>query len=387
MNIDCDTHYTPREFYSDLPTEMKDCWRLVTGPGGLEQLYFPPTESYRELRPGEYDLELRKQAMREAGFDKQCLMKAVGSILVEPGLVRLETIHYLLKRWNDLTAKVIEQDDSFIGIAQIPHHDPALAIEEAERAVKDLGFKAIEFNGTWIGKNNSNGGWVGKNIEDREWWPFFEAIERLRVPLWYHGNTPSTGSTKTRAWAHASMIGLEEYDRLPYLFGPLTSWLWQAQLITLGMVFSGLLDKYPGIKIAMTEVDASWVPSFMAHMDYEQNHTAMLRIVPKSADGSKPKGYAFHMKEGPGIRKKASSYMKDHFYFAINNDSPYELEVMLPVLMNKTDLQDNVMAMTDYDHTEGTLKILNRIRSVPDVSEDAKNKVCGENAARLLNIH
>jgi predicted TIM-barrel fold metal-dependent hydrolase len=371
MNIDCDTHYTPKEFYSNIPSEMTDCWRIVSGPGGLEQMYFPPTQASREFRRGEYDIDLRKEAMREAGFDKQCLMKAVASIPQVPGLVKPETVHYLVRRWNDLVAKTVDGDDSFIGIAQIPHDDPAVAIKEAERAVRDLGFKAIEFNGSWL----------GKNVEDREWWPFFEALERLRVPLWYHGSTPGP----SRQLAYSSMTGLEQLERVPYLTGPLTSWLWQAQLIILGMVFSGLLDKYPGIKMAMTEVDAAWVPSFMGHMDLEQNHAAMLRIVPKAADGTS-KGYAFHTKEGAGIRKRASLYMKEHFFFAVNNDSEYELDVMLPVLMNKVQMQDNIMIMSDYDHVEGSLNMVRRIRGISGISEAQKDTICGGNAARLLNV-
>lgn len=372
MNIDCDTHFTPKEFYTNISPNITDCWRLVTGPGGLEQAYFPPTEAYREMRRGEYDIELRKQAMKEAGFDKQCLLKAVSSIPQAPGLVKPETVHYLVKRWNDLVAKVVEADDSFIGIAQIPHDDPVLAIEEAERAVKELGFRAIEFNGSWM----------GKNIEDPEWWPFFEAFERLHVPLWYHGSVPSGPLRKAN---YPTMVGFEQLERVPYLTGPLTSWLWQAQLIVLGMVFSGLLDKYPAIKIAMTEVDASWVPSFMGHMDLEQNHTAMLRNVPKAADGTR-RGYNFHTKDGAGIRKRASSYMREHFLFAVNDDSEYELNIMLPVLVKRVQMRENIMIMSDYDHVEGSLNMVRRIRGIPDITEDDKDMICGKNAERLLNV-
>src|SRR2546425_377451 len=83
-------------------------------------------------------------------------------------LLSLETSTYLQKSWNDVVAKVMRENDCFIGIAQVPTRDVDLAIEEARRATRDLGFRGIQIHGSW----------GSKNIESFEWWPFFEEIER-----------------------------------------------------------------------------------------------------------------------------------------------------------------------------------------------------------------
>src|SRR6266705_1947234 len=170
MNIDSGTHFASKEVFLNPPRELRDPPRVVLDNKGLERIVYPGIDSFNIIDESTSSLSIRIDAMKEAGFDKQCLLVANGTI-PEP-LLSLETSTYLQKSWNDVVAKVMRENDCFIGIAQVPTRDVDLAIEEARRATRDLGFRGIQIHGSW----------GSKNIESFEWWPFLEEIERLDVP-------------------------------------------------------------------------------------------------------------------------------------------------------------------------------------------------------------
>ena len=364
MNIDVDSHFTPREALEDLPREMKDLPLLIPDSTGKERLWLSQIDNYHMFREPIYNVKMRIDAMKEAGFDKQCLLVANGTI--PETFMSLQSTVYLARRWNDAVAKICEKYDCFIPVAQIPHTDVDAAIEETRRAVKDLGFRAVEFHGSW----------GGKNIENLEWWPFFETLDRLGVPLWSHG----VGAVAHKV-LNPYMPAFKELARLPPPVAVFHGFLWQAQLMLTGLILCGVLDKYPNLKVAFTEVDASWVPHFMSLLDELVDLNSMYRQA----------GYLENWNFGTPfmditLKKKPSQRVRENFLFAITNASKIEIETMLPVLVNKMDLAGNLMIESDYDHPEGTLSIVRRIQGLQEIDDEAKEQICGRNAANVLKV-
>jgi predicted TIM-barrel fold metal-dependent hydrolase len=364
MNIDADTHFTPREVVENLPREMKDLPQLIVDHTGKEKLWLNQINNYHWFREEIYSVKMRIDAMKEAGFDKEVLLVANGTI--PETFLSTQSALFLMRRWNDAVAKVEQKHDCFIGAAQIPHSDPDAAIGEAERAVKDLGFRAIQIQGNWM----------GKNIESYDWWPFFEKVERLGVPIWYH----ATGAVAHKKF-NPYLPGYEQITKLPPPTAVFHGFLWEAQLILTGLILNGVIDKYPGLKVVLTEVDASWVPHFMSLLDSLVDLNQMYKTagILENWDFGTPVRDIV-------LRKKPSQRVRENFYFAINNATKIELDVMLPVLVNRMMMANNLMIESDYDHPEGTLDIVRRVRTLKEIDEESKDMICGKNAANLLKI-
>jgi predicted TIM-barrel fold metal-dependent hydrolase len=195
MNVDVDSHFFPLELFSDLPKEARDFPQLEMGWQGNKEIVFPggpkilvPRETTEEK------LKLRIDAMKEAGFDKQCLEVNNGAI-PHPFLTD-HVCKHLCQAWNNAVARVIEKNECFVGIAQVPHTNVESALEEARRAVIDLGFPAIEIHGRWEGN---------KNVESEDWLPFFSTVEKLGVPLWFH-TFGQMGPQRVNPWLPANEL-------------------------------------------------------------------------------------------------------------------------------------------------------------------------------------
>ena len=367
MNIDVDSHFWPMYTFKDTPVDLKDAPRLTgESVGDRIRINYPTIgEKLISKWVTESELRARKEAMREGQYDKQCLLVQNGTIVYP--LLGSETCAYLCRAWNDAVAKIVNEDDSFIGIAQVSHMDPKTAADEAERAVRDLGFRAVEIHGRWE---------TGKNVESPDWFPFFERISKLGVPLWFH----SAGKTTTKGY-NSYVPANDILKGFPPYVNSLFGFLIHTQLVIAGLIFGGVFDKFPDLKVAMTECDAGWVPSVMDWLDmiYE---AGLMR---------KQQGILYEWVTNPlqqdlRLRKKPSQYVRDNFSFTLASTNGYSIEKTLPFLVNEIGLEDNLLVESDYDQSEGSFDIVRRVMEARGISQEAKEKICGRNAAQLLKV-
>lgn len=358
MNIDVDSHYTPPGTYDNTPSQYSDAPRLVSGKlvlnNGLELGY----------SNSNYDIKRFINAMKEAGFDKQCLNVSLPNGWMARWL-RPETELYLAKARNDQLAKVVAEHDCFIGVAQVPQRDPVQAAAEAERAVKDLGLLAI----------NIEGQWAGKNIASTEWWDFFATVEKLGVPLFNHPDAVSTKNMYS-----PFLAGHDQLEKMPKPAGGLLSLLVQNQIAMMSLIFLGVLDKFPKLKFAWLETEVGWIPSFIDFME-EAYH---IHKIARHSEGFIP------LKESQietiSLKKKPSQYFKDNFYYSIGLATDVQLNHLVPLLIDKVGLGNNLMTQSDFDHVEGDLDIVRHIVQAKGISDEAKERIRGRNAAELLKI-
>jgi uncharacterized protein len=360
MNIDVDSHYNPPEMYYNIPPVYDDAPKLINGDLVIPNL---KTEKYG-FSPVNFDINKFINAMKEAGFDKQCL-----NIGLTNGVpywwIKPETELYLTKAWNDHVAKVVAEHDCFIGVAQVTHRNPQDAINEAERAIKDLGFSAI----------NVEGHWAGNNIASLEWWDFFAAVEKLGVPIFSH---PSGRSS--RDMFDLNIAGHEQIGKIITASAGLLAFLVQHEVAMTSVVLLGLLDRFPKLKFAWLETDVGWVPSFMEMIDAwydahksEYNSDRFVRVRESQL-------------ETINLKKRPSQYFKENFYYSINFPTDLQLNYLLPIMIEKLNLGDKLLVQTDFDHSEGDLDVVRRIVQCKAISEEVKQKILGKNAATMLNI-
>lgn len=317
---------------------------LTNGASGRPMDEWGITASnFDEFRPAVYDSRARLRDMDMCGVWAQLCF---GSLIWgfagtrfstmsdrEAGLVSLRAYNqWMLEEWcgADLNR-------------YIPCQLPWLA--DAEVAAKEIhanaerGFKAVSFS-----ENPENLGF--DNVYNRSWDPFFRACEETNTVINLHvgssGKTavPSTSSAEEVITVLFPVSGLEA----------LADW-----------VYSGVLFRFPGLKIALSEAGCSWVP--MALERFRRSH--------RQAGGTGRGGWPM---DGP----TPMDIVRRNFVFTSIED---------PAAFRMLDIigEDNVMVETDYPHFDSTWPTCQGMLRTELLHLDAATirKVCFENAARV----
>ncbi len=134
---------------------------------------------------------------------------------------------------NWLHEYYLARSPRFQGMALIPMQEPEAAVEELERAVKDLGMVGAMLPSTGL----------SNHLGAKEYWPVYAAAERLDVSLAVHGGChEGMGMDHMNVYAPVHALG--------HPFG---------QMISLGgILFNGVFERFPGSRIAFLEGGIAW---------------------------------------------------------------------------------------------------------------------------------
>jgi predicted TIM-barrel fold metal-dependent hydrolase len=129
------------------------------------------------------------------------------------------------------------------------------------------------------------------------------------------------------------------------------------------MLFSGVFERYPGLKVVVVEFELSWVPYLLNTMDYtyrERHEEATYRF----KDGLLPSDL-FH-------RQVLLSFQED----------------VVGIRLRDLIGVDNIMWGSDYPHSESTFPRSRQVLAeiLAGVPEDEQAKIVGLNAARLYRF-
>jgi predicted TIM-barrel fold metal-dependent hydrolase len=208
MRIDAYTHYVPAKFFAKL---------VDIGPPGIGK-------RVREI-PCLHDLDARKKVVDQFQDYAQILSYPQPPIEV---LAKPDDANGYCQLINDGFAEIIEKNRAhFPGwVAQIALTAPDAGAAECERAVK-MGALGVQIY------TNA----AGRPLDDPAFAPLFETMNRLGKPIWLHparaANFPdylSEQRSKYEIW---------------WAFG----WSYETAAAMARLVFSGIMDKYPNLKI------------------------------------------------------------------------------------------------------------------------------------------
>ncbi len=159
-------------------------------------------ERYRHWDGDDYNVRFHKyeavasveshlQFMDKAGIDMAVLTRQCGESLERS------------RTWHDECAKLVkEHPNRFVGFASIPLFGGKPAFEELERATKELGLKGVQ-----ISSRRS-----GRYLDDKAYWPFYEKVSELGIPIDVHVTTEPTGFDALRASYPLYYIIAREFD-------------------------------------------------------------------------------------------------------------------------------------------------------------------------------
>lgn len=149
---------------------------------------------------------------------------------------------------NDGMAEIVaKHPDRFPAfVASLPMNNVPEALREMDRAIGELGAKGVQIF------TNMN----GRPLDEPEFWPIFERMtNKYDLPIWVH-------PTRTAKFADYASESKSKYE-IYWLFG----WPYETSVFMARLVFSGMLEKLPNLKIITHHLGAM-APFFDARIGY-----------------------------------------------------------------------------------------------------------------------
>ena len=336
------TSRLPAKYHEAAPhvVERKDkhVWRAagrfmgMSGRTALENALdrvHPDDAGFRASNP-----RLRMEDMERDGIHAS-IVYGPGSLfgfpIPEPEVKRL-----VLRAWNDWAAEEFNSymPDRLSALPALPTSSPAHAVDELQRVL------ALGHRGALLAA-------FEVDLRDRSWDVLWAAAQEAQVPLSFHiGGGSNRLDVMADRWQVAAFaaIGPIQLDE-PFAI----------------MMFSGALERHPGLRLVLAESGVGWLPYMVARMDAVfEKHCA-----------PDPKG----------LRTRPSEI----FYRQVW--ATFEEEPLGPDLVSLL-RPDNFMWACDYPHPDSTWPESHKAieHALSNLPPEAIRKVTGENCRKLYRL-
>src|SRR2546423_2558641 len=224
MIIDIYTHILPDAFFREMSRVSPKLENIGARLRGVKKLF---------------DLDLRFAEMDEIGDYRQIVS------LPNPPLEEIaqgETAQHLARVANDAMAELCckhpRRFPAFVAAVSLDDVDAAL--KEAERAIGELGARGIQ-----IFTNIA-----GHPLDEPRFAPVFTAMAGYDLPIWLHPG-------RTAAMPDYAAEAKSRFE-LWWCFG----WPYETSVAMARLVFSGVFDRHPGLKIVTHHLGGGMIPFF-----------------------------------------------------------------------------------------------------------------------------
>ncbi|MFC1867500.1 amidohydrolase family protein [Thermodesulfobacteriota bacterium] len=296
-----------------------------------------------------YDLDERFRVMDQ--FDDYAQVICLGAPPLEV-LAGPELSPELARIANDGMAEYVEKyPDRFPAfIASMPMNNPDAALEEIDRAIKDLKAVGIQFFSNV----------AGKPLDLPEFKPLFQKISEYDLPLWIH---PARG---------ADFPDYKTEDKSKYEIWFVFGWPYETSVAMARLVFGYYFDEFPNLKI-ITHHLGGMIPYFEGRVG-----TSWDQLGSRTSD----EDYTVILKN---LKKPHLEYFKGFYADTATFGSVGSMKCGLDFFG-----VDHVLFASDcpFDPEKGpgyireTIKILDGL----DISDEDRQKIYEGNARKLLKL-
>jgi uncharacterized protein len=307
---------------------------------------------FEDVHAGSSSVTERLAVMDEAGVYAQIVYPNIlgfggqASAKVDPEL-RLACVQI----YNDAMAELqAESGERLFPMALLPWWDVAQAVKETERCAA-MGLRGININSDPHMVKDDDGALI-PDLGTEHWFPLWDVCEARNIPVNFH-----IGASETAI----DWMGQQGWPSLPR---DLRSGISGAMIffnngkVVSNLIYSGILDRFKGLKFVSVESGIGWVPFLMEALDYQLAEIA----------------------ETKGFEKKPSEYFRSNFYGCFWFEQKDVSDMIRKVGV------DNCLFETDFPHPTSLYPIENLEGRLGDLNANELAKVLGGNAARLYNI-
>jgi hypothetical protein len=345
--IDCDIHNAPASDEA-LGKYLSARWRRHLETFGTRPAY--PGSYYPRLHPNAArsdswppdggkpgsDLKfMQEQLLDTWELDYgilNCLYPAGG----HPNLDYSMALARAVNEWQ--VAEWLEPEPRLRASIVVPFGDGAAAAAEIERWAGDPRFAQVIL----IARTH-------EPLGRRKYWPMYEAAVRHDLPIGIHfGGGPGWPITGA-GWPS---FYIEDHVGMPQSF--------QSQIISL--IYEGVFDRFPMLKIVLIEGGFAWLPALMWRMDRSWQ---LLRA------------------EIPDLQRRPSEYVREHFWITTQPiEEPTQL-AFFNQLLEQLDMNDRLLFATDYPHWDFDAPD----RALPQTLPlELRRKILAENARAFYRL-
>lgn len=286
---------------------------------------------YGKLGMNIHDVPTRLRDMDKEGIDLSVLFPTGGFAVTE--LPEKDYAAAFCRGYNNWVASVCKESPRLRGVGLAPFQDVPAAVTEINRAITKLGLVGIT-----VGSFG-----MKEHLGTPTFWPIYEELQRLNAPLLIHNSRQGPA-------------GEIRFDT--FLFRHTIGRPFETLLDCAALMYGGVPEKFPKLRVAFLECGCGWVPYWMDRMDEE---------------------YEKRESEAPLLKAKPSEYMiRGNWFYATEPE-----ESTLPYVLERVG-EDVILFASDYPHWDGNFPyMVSTMRGRKDISDKVKQKILCDNAKRL----
>jgi predicted TIM-barrel fold metal-dependent hydrolase len=290
------------------------------------------------IRSGGWDPVARLVDMDADGVAAEVLYPSIGMTLAQS--VDRDYQLACIRAYNDWMVDFCAAGKGrLVGLAMIPTIDPEAAVEEIERAA-DLGLR-----GAMVPGAPAEGHYAEARFD-----PMWEAFAARRWPVSFHILTGAGGGDPTLGSGLGMLTVMSVVQQVQQTLGLL--------------IFGGVFDRHPALRVVSAEHDAGWVAHYSYRLDqmWERHHAWLGR-------------------KSEGLERMPSEYLRNNVWFTFQKD-PVAVETRHRVGL------DRLMWASDYPHSDSTwphsLKVIER--DFAGIPASDLTAIVHDNAAALYGL-
>ena len=247
----------------------------------------------------------------------------------------------IARAYNDWLFDFCKEDPSRLyGAGLLAPHDPALAVDEVQRCVNELGFKTMMLHPGCVDR---------RPWHDPAYDPIWAECERLGIPISFHGG----GQTYLKP-----DYSLEIFDKLM---------MWHVFNQPLGIMTvltsftsGGVIQRHPDLRVALLEGNCGWAPWFLQRLDEHWEWVGAM--------------------DAPDLEKAPSEYFRTNCFLGVEAD-----EDTVKYYVDWFG-DDNLVFSTDYPHGDSKFPDAVKAFQKLPLSDESKQKILWDNWVRLYEI-
>ena len=343
--IDADMHLIQK-------TDDSDVRPFMGSPYSDQQGSLLPTtgwdpNDYGRIKSHDWTADLYRKAMDQEGVDLSVLFPTRALLLSQIPQIGSPTGYSARARdenlvtaycrgYNDYAARLCKDNPRLKAAAVVPFQNVPAAVTEAKRAVTELGLVGIALSSLGL----------AEHVGSPAYWPIYQELERLNVPLLVHNLSYQGPGQDLRA---------DTFLLQDTVGGSMETFHTCAALM-----YGGIPEKFPKLRIAVFGAGVGWVPFLMERMD-------------KDFEGK-------HDEEALFLRNPPSRHIRGgNWYFATS----YDEQSLAYVL--ETIGENQILFGSTFPEADSPLPgAVANLRQRQDISEQAKRKILADNAKTLF---
>ena len=295
-------------------------------------------QRFEHARRSGFSAKARLEDMDREGVDVQILYPTVGGQLLGREFRDVELLAACCGAYNRWSAEYCRAaPERLRWAAMLPLQAVDLAVEEARRAAAE---GAVGF---YLRPNPVR----GRGLHHPDLFPLWAEIERLDRAVCIHDSgSPHLPSFGERMDTHTT--------------GHILAHPFEAMAAMAGLIWYGVYERFPQLRVVHVEADAGWVPYWLQRMEQHYEFS----------------GNAEH----PELKRRPSEYFRQNVFVACRGD-----ERTLPAAVELTG-DDNFLFNTDYPHPDGTFPGGMQKLAEQPIPEASKRKILWDNGLRAFRF-